>query len=51
MGISGIRSVALRSCVIAQESTVHQGSTEYVLADVVGILKEFCLLGRVCDDL
>jgi len=51
MGISGVRSVAFRPCVVVQESAVHQGSAEHVSADVMEIFKEFCLLGRVCDDL
>jgi len=51
MGISGVRSVALRPRVVVQESAVHQGSAEHVSADVMGIFEEFCLPRRVCDDL
>ena len=51
MGISGVRSVAFRPRTVAQESTVHQGAADHVLADALGIFEELCLLGRVCDDL
>lgn len=51
MGVSCIRGVALRPRVVAQEDTVHQGSTGRVLADIMGIFKEFCFLGSVRNDL
>ena len=51
MGLSGVRSVALRPRTVAPESTVHQGAAGHVLADALGIFEEFRLLGRVCDDL
>lgn len=51
MGVPGLRSVAFCSSVVAQENTVHQGSLAYVPADLVGIVKEFRFLGRVCGPL
>jgi hypothetical protein len=51
MGVPGLRGVAFRPPIVAQESAVRQGTLEHVLADFMGIVEEFCLLGRVCDDL
>lgn len=51
MGVPDLRSVASRPCVIAQESAFYQGSTENVLANIVGVFEELRILGRFRDDL
>ena len=51
MGVSGLRSVAFRSLVVASEGTFHPGTAENALANVMGIFEELRLLGHVCYDL
>lgn len=51
MGVSGLRSVTSRPCIVVQESAVYQGTSKNVLADPMGIFKKLRFLGRVCDDL
>ena len=51
MGVSGLWSVTFRPCIVVQESTVRQGSTEHALADLMGIVKKLCLPRRFRNDL
>lgn len=51
MGVSGLRSVTSRPCIVVQESAVYQGTFKNVLADPMGIFEKLRFLGCVCDDI